>query len=127
MLGSLGIAVYRSQFAAAMPVGVSPEVAQIALETLGGAFVAAGQLPDQIGAALLDTARIAFVQGLQLNAVLGVIGFIGLAILVGTLLRHLQIHGDAESEPEVVVDGTLASNLEVEPALEPVPVVPEKM
>jgi DHA2 family multidrug resistance protein-like MFS transporter len=100
VLGSLGMAVYRNQVAAAMPSGISPEVVESVKETLGGAVVAAGQLPDQLGAALLSTAQDAFIQGLQLNALIGVVGFIGLAMLTATMLRHIRPHAEAEPEPQ---------------------------
>jgi MFS transporter, DHA2 family, multidrug resistance protein len=100
VLGSLGMAVYRSQVAAALPPGVSPEVAAAVQKTLGGAVVAAQQLPDQLGAALLNTAHQAFVEGLRLNAFVGVVGFTGLAILTMTMLRHIRPHAESESQPE---------------------------
>ncbi len=102
VLGSLGMAVYRSQFAAAIPAGISPETLHSAQETLGSAVLAAGTLPDQAGAALLSAAQAAFVQGLQLVALLGVIGFVGLAILTAILLRNVEIHGEEEAEHEPV-------------------------
>jgi DHA2 family multidrug resistance protein-like MFS transporter len=100
VLGSLGMAVYRSQVVAAMPPGISPEVAEAVQETLGAAVVAAEQLPDQLGAALLSSAQQAFVQALQLNAVIGFIGFASLAVLITTMLRHVPPHGETEEQPE---------------------------
>ena len=102
VLGSLGMAVYRSQVAATLPPGLSPEVIAAAQETLAGAVAAAALLPSQLGAALLDTAQAAFVRGLQLNASIAVIGFIGLTILTATLLRHISPHDETEDalEPE---------------------------
>ena len=118
VLGSLGVAVYRSQVAAAMPPGVSSEVAEAVLETLGGAVNVVGQLPDQIGAALLSTARQAFVQGLQLNALIGVIGFVGLVILTAIMLRHVRPHGEAEGQPEPEYTiGSLTADLQPEVTL----------
>jgi DHA2 family multidrug resistance protein-like MFS transporter len=100
VLGSLGLAVYRTKLAAAMPTGISPEVAEAAQETLSGAVTAAAQLPDQWGTALLLAAQDSFVQALQLNAIIGVIGFTGLAILIGTMLRHVPPHDQTEEQPE---------------------------
>ena len=105
VLGSLGIAIYRSQMAAALPPGISPEAAEAIQETLGGAVVVATQLPDQLGTALLSTAHQAFVQGLQLNALIGVIGFTGLAILTVTLLRHVDLDAGPEQPPTPQPDG----------------------
>ena len=100
VLGSLGMAVYRHQLTATMPSGVTPEVIQAVQETLGGAVATAANLPDPLGANLLKSAQEAFVQGLHINASIGVIGFIGLAIMTATMLRHIEIHTEAEVEPE---------------------------
>ncbi len=99
ILGSLGLAVYRSQLTAALPPGIPPELVKVAQETLSGAVTAAAQLPNQLGAALLNTAHEAFVQALRLNAVIGVIGFVGLAILIATMLRHMRPHADTAEQP----------------------------
>jgi MFS transporter, DHA2 family, multidrug resistance protein len=100
VLGSLGMAVYRSQVATAIPPTVSAEMADTIRETLSGAVVVAGQLPDQLGTALLVAARSAFAQALQVNAVIGVVGFMCLAFLTVTMLRHIRPHAGPESEPE---------------------------
>src|SRR4029453_3758292 len=86
VLGSLGIAVYRSQVAAAIPPGISPEVAKAVQETLGGAVGGAWRSPGQIGVALLGTAYEAFIQGLQLTAVIGAVVMISLAFLTAVML-----------------------------------------
>jgi DHA2 family multidrug resistance protein-like MFS transporter len=100
ILGSLGMAVYRAQVTATMPAGISPEIAEAVQETLGGAVVAAAQLPEQLAASVLQAANRAFIQGLQLDALIGVIGFIGLAVLTLTMLRNLQPHNEPEGELE---------------------------
>lgn len=99
ILGSLGLAVYRSQLTAVLPPGIPPESVKAAQETLSGAVMAAAQLPDQLGPALLSAAHHAFAQALRLNAYIGVIGFIGLAILTATILRHVRPHTDTEAQP----------------------------
>ena len=105
VLGSLGIAVYRSQVAAALPAGISPEMAEAVLETLGGAVAVATQLPDQLGPSLLNIAHQAFIRGLQLNALIGVIAFIGLAILTATMLRQANLDTEPEQQPLLEPDG----------------------
>lgn len=100
VLGSLGAAVYRSQMAAALPPGISLQAARTAQETLAGAVSTAGQLPDRLGAALLVAAQEAFVQGLQLTAVIGTVVMIGLAILTLVLLRNASQGEEPESQPE---------------------------
>lgn len=100
VLGSLGTAVYRSQVVAALPSGISPEAAQAVQETLAGAVTVAGQLPDPLGAALLNTAQGAFILGLQLTAVIGAVVMIGLAVLTATLLRRVRTPSEFEDQPE---------------------------
>ncbi len=101
ILGSLGTALYRGAVAAAMPAGVPPEATTAARDTLGGAMVAAGQLSDPLGAALADPARVAFVQGLHLIAIISAVALVGTAALVLFVLRH---HGDADAEPAPLPD-----------------------
>jgi DHA2 family multidrug resistance protein-like MFS transporter len=100
VLGSLGLAVYGSQVASTLPAGIPPEVARAAQETLGGAVAVAAQVPDNIRSTFLDAAHNAFVTGLQVNAIIGVVGFVFLVFLTLTMLRHVQPHSAAESETE---------------------------
>ncbi|HKZ05367.1 MAG TPA: MFS transporter [Methylomirabilota bacterium] len=67
LLGSVGTAVYRRAMRGAVPFGVAPDSAEAARATLGGAVATAESLPPALGVALLDPAREAFVQGLQLG------------------------------------------------------------
>jgi DHA2 family multidrug resistance protein-like MFS transporter len=48
-----------------------------------------GQLPDRLGAALLDAARQAFTQGLRLTFAVSAAIAIGIAILAAVLLRRV--------------------------------------
>jgi len=88
ILGSIGAALYRGAMADAVPAVVPPEAAEAARGTLGGALAAAAQLPDQLGAALLDTAREAFTQGLQLTAAASAATVMVTAILAAVALRR---------------------------------------
>jgi DHA2 family multidrug resistance protein-like MFS transporter len=119
VLGSLGMAIYRNGVAAGLPTGIPAETAAAAQETLGGALAAASELPDQLGAALLGVANGAFIQGLQLIALIGVVGFTGAAIVTAILLRHIQTHAEhGEGEPEM---SEPALELVSDDELEPVP------
>src|SRR5260221_5004207 len=100
VLGSLGLAVYGSQVAAALPAGIPPEVARAAQQTLGGAAAVAAQVPDDIRSAFLNAAHNAFVTGLHVNAIIGVVGFAFLVFLTLTMLRHIQPHSESEGEAE---------------------------
>ena len=96
ILGSVGTAIYRSAMTDAIPLGIPPDAAGAARDTLGGAVAAAKQLSDQLGAALLDTARDAFTHGLRVTAMTSAVIAIAMAILVVVLLRHTRL----ASEPE---------------------------
>jgi DHA2 family multidrug resistance protein-like MFS transporter len=100
VLGSLGTALYRSQVAAAIPPSLPPEAAKTAQETLAGAVAVAGQLPDQLSSTLLNAAYEAFIQGLQLTSVIGVVVMIGLAILTATMLREAGTEAEPEQQPD---------------------------
>jgi DHA2 family multidrug resistance protein-like MFS transporter len=101
VLGSIATAVYRREMADAIPAGVSPETTATARDTLGGAVSAAGSLPDPLGAELLDAAREAFVQGMQLISVIAAIGMAATALLAVLMLRHVGSGADPEAEPAV--------------------------
>jgi DHA2 family multidrug resistance protein-like MFS transporter len=90
ILGSIGTAVYRSQVADAVPADVPSDAAEAARDTLGGTVAAADELPDQLGTQLLDAAREAFAQSLQLTAVTSAAIVLGMAILVLFLLRRVH-------------------------------------
>ncbi|MGH2400812.1 MAG: MFS transporter, partial [bacterium] len=106
LLGSLGTAIYRNALAKGLPAGIPAEAAQIARDTLGGAVSVAARLPDQLGTALLDVARTAFVQGLHLTAGISAVIAIGAAIMTATLLRHVRPRSESEPRPEIILSGT---------------------
>jgi MFS transporter, DHA2 family, multidrug resistance protein len=90
VFGSIGIAIYRSAMAAGIPAGVPPAAADTARDTLGGAVEVAGTLPEQIGVSLVTLARNAFVDGMQVAAVISTVGAIALAIFVASVLRRVE-------------------------------------
>jgi DHA2 family multidrug resistance protein-like MFS transporter len=96
VLGVVGTAVYRGQMAAGIPAGVPDQAAAEARDTLGGAVAVAGQLPDRLGSTLLEVAREAFIQGLQLAAAVSAAAALAFAILVVVLLRGVR----PSSQPE---------------------------
>lgn len=91
ILGSLGMAVYRSRVMAALPPDLPPAAATAAQDTLGSVVAVAGQLPDALGAALLGVARAAFVQALQLNALIAAVVLAGLALMSALRLRQVRV------------------------------------
>ena len=77
--GSLVTAVYR----AAIPAG-APEAAR---DTLGGAVAAAEQPPGPVARQLLEVARDAYTNGVQLAVVMGAAVVVLLAVATATLVR----------------------------------------
>src|ERR671911_135295 len=116
ILGSIGTAVYRSEVADAFPDGAPPEAAEAARDTLGGAVSVAHQLPGPLAADLLDAAREAFTQGLQLAAVMSAAIVLGMAILTAVLLRHVRPGSEPEAQPEPEPGGALAGGKVLGPA-----------
>jgi MFS transporter, DHA2 family, multidrug resistance protein len=106
VLGSIGVAVYRDRLSDAVPAAVPPEQADAARDTLGGATEAAEQLPDPLGAELLDTAREAFTQGVQVTAIAGAILLAALAVMTAILLRDVP---SPEGRSDVEAEGALGS------------------
>jgi DHA2 family multidrug resistance protein-like MFS transporter len=87
--GALGIALLGSVVAAAYRgamAGAAPE----ARDTLGGAVALAGQLPAEVGTALLESARAAYVQAFELSAVISAALSLAVAILAFALLRQVR-------------------------------------
>jgi DHA2 family multidrug resistance protein-like MFS transporter len=114
VLGSIGTAVYRSQVADAVPADAPPEAAEAARDTLGGAVAAADQLPDQVGAELLEAAREAFTQGLQLTAITSATVVLGMAILAVALLRDVPTGSEPEDQADTEPAGSVAGGAGIE-------------
>jgi MFS transporter, DHA2 family, multidrug resistance protein len=105
ILGSVAAAIYRGQLTDAVPAGVPPQAAAAARDTLGGVMAVVGQLPGRSGVELLDAARQAFTQGLQLTFAVSAAAAVGTAILVVSLLRHIGAGSEREGQPEPSQDG----------------------
>jgi DHA2 family multidrug resistance protein-like MFS transporter len=68
VLGSIGIAVYRSDLAATAQARLPGGALGAARSTLGGALSVAAHLPGRLGPELVATARAAFAHGLDAAA-----------------------------------------------------------
>jgi MFS transporter, DHA2 family, multidrug resistance protein len=102
VLGSIGIALYRSGMADVVPAGVAPQAAAAARDTLGGAVGVAVRLPADLDAALLDAARASFTQGLHVAAAVSIAVAVGLAIVVAVRLRERPgAIADVRPDPEL--------------------------
>jgi DHA2 family multidrug resistance protein-like MFS transporter len=84
ILGTVGTAVYRSHAADTIPDGVPGD----ATDTLAGAVQVADRLPHLLAADVLEPARDAFTQGLQVAATVSGILLVAAAVLVARLLRR---------------------------------------
>src|SRR6266508_372679 len=76
----MGVAICRSELTDSLPAEMPAAAAAIARDTLGGAVAVAGELPDRLGAAVLQTAREAFVQGMHLTSAIAALVAVGLAL-----------------------------------------------
>ena len=105
ILGSIGIAIYRNDVASGLPASVPAEAAVIARDTLGGAVSVAAQLPGQVGATVLEVAREAFVQGMQVAAGISAVMAIAVAIVALVALRNMTSSGEPGAPAETDTDG----------------------
>jgi MFS transporter, DHA2 family, multidrug resistance protein len=87
IMGSVGVAIYRGELAQRLPADVPAGVVAAARDTLGSAVAVAGQLPDRLGAVVLESAREAFVRGMQLSSAVATVVAVGLAVLALVVLR----------------------------------------
>ena len=92
ILGSIATAVYRARMTAAMPNGVPPAVTEVARGTLGGATSVAAQLPNQVGAALLGTARDAFTQAFVTMSAVDAMIVLATAIAATLMLKQFTFN-----------------------------------
>jgi DHA2 family multidrug resistance protein-like MFS transporter len=90
ILGSLGTALYRTQINANLPANLPIEAMEAARQTLGGAVAAAGQLPGEMGTALLNVAHQAFIHELRVIAIIGTVGLACTAVMASVVLRNVQ-------------------------------------
>jgi MFS transporter, DHA2 family, multidrug resistance protein len=90
LFGSLGTAIYRYTLSSTMPDSVTPESANTALQTLGGAVAIAAANPGSVATALLESAHVAFVDALQFTAIVGALIVIGAALVSARMLRNLN-------------------------------------
>ena len=90
ILGSIGVAIYRSEVARSIPASIPADAVAAARDTLGGATGVAAALPDGLAATLLDVARNAFVHGMQVVAAISLVVAVAVAILAIITLRDVR-------------------------------------
>jgi DHA2 family multidrug resistance protein-like MFS transporter len=99
VLGSIGVAIYRGEVAGAIPTAVPDVAAGIARDTLGGAIGVATQLPNPLGAAVVEIARDAFMHGMQVAATISAIVAVAVAVFAVVMLRDVG-SGTEPADPE---------------------------
>jgi DHA2 family multidrug resistance protein-like MFS transporter len=86
-LGSLATVVYRSHLS--LPPDVPAAADRAARQGITEAFGAARDLPASLAADLVDAARTAFTSAVTTVAGVGVVVFVGLAVLVAVAFRNV--------------------------------------
>lgn len=99
ILGSIGVAIYRSGMAE-LPSSVPASAMAAANDTLGAAAGVAASLPAEIAAAVLDQARVSFVDGMQVAAWISLVVAVGVALVALVFLRDLRPGGGEPDETE---------------------------
>jgi DHA2 family multidrug resistance protein-like MFS transporter len=89
ILGTIGLAIYRSQMTSELPPGVPDAAAHAARDTLAAALEVATTLPAELRAAVARVAQDAFVDGMQVAALISVALAIVVAVLSFLGLRHV--------------------------------------
>jgi DHA2 family multidrug resistance protein-like MFS transporter len=87
ILGTVGTAVYRGRTTGEIPAALPDHAAATASDTLGGAVEVADRLPQLLAADVLEPAREAFTQGLQVAATVSGVLVVAAAMIVARLLR----------------------------------------
>jgi DHA2 family multidrug resistance protein-like MFS transporter len=97
VLGSIGVAVYRSDLTRTAPAGLPSPAVHASLNTLGGALGVAGHLPAQLEMQLISAARAAFTHGVDAAALGAAIAMLVAAVLSAGFFRGIEVvHEDAE-------------------------------
>jgi MFS transporter, DHA2 family, multidrug resistance protein len=113
VLGSIGIAVYRSGLAGAAPGGLPATALSAARSTLGGALSVAGQLPARLADELQDAARTSFTHGLNAAAIGAAVTMVVAALLSARFFRGIRVR------PEVPDPGPADSGTQFERGTRP--------
>jgi DHA2 family multidrug resistance protein-like MFS transporter len=99
ILGTVGTAVYRGQAGNAISADLPARDAATASDTLGGAVEVAGRLPHAVSAEVLEAARGAFMQGLEVAATVSGVLVVAAAVIVSRLLVRDEVAGESEPQP----------------------------
>ena len=110
VLGSLGTAIYRSAVTDRLPDGLTGSGRGHAQDTLGGAVATASSLQEPLASAVLAAAREAFLQSLDVIAVIGAAIFILISLLLYRVLgdeaQPVEPHAEDAAPAVPVVEAT---------------------
>ncbi|TJZ54160.1 MFS transporter [Streptomyces piniterrae] len=101
ILGTVGTALYRDRMT--VPVGVPAPQAESARESLADAMATVNGLPDRLHDILLDSARAAFTDGLNVVSGISAALVAAMAVLAVSLLPRTR-PDHATTEPSAVTD-----------------------
>jgi DHA2 family multidrug resistance protein-like MFS transporter len=87
VLGSIGTAAYRADVDTRLPSGLPAGISQAVREGLASASAVSGQLPGQLGDAVLAAARGSFSHSLNVAALVGSVMLAVTAVTVTLVLR----------------------------------------
>jgi DHA2 family multidrug resistance protein-like MFS transporter len=90
ILGSLGTALYRGHLDSTLPSGVPPESVETIRSTLGGAHSVAAELQGPLGTQVLDAAKLAFVDSIEVTMSICALLALCTSVLVAVMLRNVQ-------------------------------------
>ena len=85
----------------ALPLGLSPDVTDAAMSTLGGAVAISGQLPTHVGTVVVDAARDAFLRGLVLCTAISGVGSLAFAIVAAWTFHRAGLLPQPTAEHQV--------------------------
>lgn len=100
VIGSIGVATYRTQIEDTLPSDLSPQAAAAASNSVDGALASAAALPGALGETLAAAAREAFTGGLNTAAIVSAAIAAVAAIVSATRLRHIPPTGQAQADGE---------------------------
>ncbi len=90
VFGSIGVAIYRDRMESLLNPAWPSEIQRAAQDTLGGALASAVQLPAIEQISLLQAARHAFMEGMQLTSIAGAVLMLLASVLAYKSLKHLR-------------------------------------
>lgn len=96
VIGSIGIATYRSQITELVPGGLPADATTAASRSIDGALTAAAELPGALGGQLVTAAQQAFTSGLNTAAIVSAVIAAIAALIAATRLRHIRPTGEAQ-------------------------------